>query len=204
VPSAPRPGPRKLPQQERSRALYEAILIACAELLEREGPDFTLAQVATRAGVAAGSFYQFFPDRRALVGALIDRQIAADRAELEALRAVPDVSPEALPELLVSGVLRLYGARPKAMASMVALLHELDRASDVQALSDEFCAVVSTHLQRHQPARSPADCLAAARAAIHALLGIVRQAVTDDPTKLTSDPTLRRRLQAIAQAALST
>lgn len=203
VPRAARPGPRKLPQQERSRAVYEAILSACAELLEREGPGFTLAQVAARAGVAAGSFYQFFPDRRALVGALIDRQLDADRVELTAFRALPAIAPENLPEVLVSGVLRLYGARPKSMAAMVALLHELGRAGDVQSLSDEFCVALSTHLQRHRPSSAPADCLGAARAAMYALLGIVRQTATDDPTKLTSDSTLRERLIAVARAALA-
>lgn len=184
--------------------MYEAILTACAEILDREGPSFTLAQVASRAGVAAGSFYQFFPDRRALVAALIDRQIEVDRNELAAFRALPAVTLDQLPDVLVSGVLRLYGARPRAMAAMVALLHELGRAGDVQALSQEFCAAVAEHLQRHRPARPAADCLEAARAAVFALLGIVRHAIAAEPEKrLDSDPAFRARLLVMARAALS-
>ena len=203
MPRAPRPGPRKLPRQERSRAAYEGILIAASEILDREGPAFTLAQVAVRAGVSPGTFYQYFPDRHALVAALIDRQIAEDRAQLAAFRALPAAAPEELPDLLVSGVLRLYGARPKSMATMVALLHELGRANDVQALSQEFCAVVSDHLQHHRPSSTPSECLAAARTAVFALLGIVRQAVTENPENLTADPALRERLIVVARAALS-
>ena len=183
--------------------MFDAILVAAAELLEREGTDFTLAQVAARAGVAAGSFYQYFPDRRALVAALIDRQLAHDRAQLAEFRSLSSVTPDALPDLLVSGVLRLYGARPKSMAAMVALLHELGRDGDVRALSEEFCAALSDHLQRQQVTRAPADCLGAARAAVFALLGIVRQAVTEDPEKLAGDPAFRERLVTVARAALS-
>ena len=183
--------------------MFDAILVAAAELLEREGTDFTLAQVAARAGVAAGSFYQYFPDRRALVAALIDRQLAHDRAQLAEFRSLSSVTPDALPDLLVSGVLRLYGARPKSMAAMVALLHELGRDGDVRALSEEFCGALSDHLQRQQVTRAADDCLGAARAAVFALLGIVRQAVTEDPEKLAGDPAFRERLVTVARAALS-
>ncbi|HTU64051.1 MAG TPA: helix-turn-helix domain-containing protein, partial [Polyangiales bacterium] len=86
MPRAPRPEPRKLPQQERSRALYDAILTAAAELLDSDGPELTLAEVATRAGVSSGSLYQYFPDRPALIAALIDRQLANDRETLRKLR----------------------------------------------------------------------------------------------------------------------
>ena len=203
MPRAPRPGPRKLPRQERSRAAYDSILVAAAESLEREGATFTLAQVAARAGVSPGTFYQYFPDRRALVAALIDRQIAEDRAELAAFRELPVLAPEELPEVLVSGVLRLYGARPRSMASMVALLHELGRAGDVQMLAQELCVVVSDHLQHNRPASDPSECLVAARAAIFALLGIVRQAVAENPANLTADAALRGRLVAVVRAALA-
>lgn len=203
MPRAPRPGPRKLPRQERSRAAYDSILVAAAESLEREGATFTLAQVAARAGVSPGTFYQYFPDRRALVAALIDRQIAEDRAEVAAFRDLPVLAPEELPEVLVSGVLRLYGARPRSMASMVALLDELGRAGDVQILAQELCVVVSDHLQHHRPASDPSECLVAARAAIFALLGVVRQAVAENPANLTADAALRRRLVAVVRAALA-
>ncbi len=201
--SDPRPAPRKLPRQERSRALYEAILVAAAELLEKHGPGFTLAEVAARAGVGSGSFYQYFPDRPALIGALIDRQLAADRAMLDVLRGTPESEPIDLPELLVTGVLKLYGSRPKSMASMVALLHELGRDGDVAALVEEFCDALAARLAREQPSSDRAACLDAARGAVYALLGIVRQAARDTPERLAGDAAFRVRLVAVARAALT-
>jgi AcrR family transcriptional regulator len=182
--------------------LYEAILVAAEQLLEQQGPGFTLAEVAARAGVGAGSFYQYFPDRPALIGALIDRQIAADRATLDALRGTP-AEPSDLPELLVTSVLTLYGARPKAMASMVALLHELGRDSDVAALIEECCDAVATWVEREEPRSDRAACLDAARGAVYALLGVVRQTARDTPERLTGDEAFRGRLVAVARAALT-
>jgi AcrR family transcriptional regulator len=177
--------------------------VAAEELLEKQGPGFTLAEVAARAGVGAGSFYQYFPDRAALIGALIDRQLAADRAMLDVLRHAPEPTFQDLPELLVSGVLKLYAQRPKAMASMVTLLHELGRDGDVTALIEELCEVLAAHLGRAYPSSAQATCLDASRSALYALLGVVRQAAQDVPERLSGDVTFRARLLAITRAALT-
>jgi len=201
MPRAPRPEPRKLPQQQRSRALYDAILTAAADLLENVGPELTLSEVATRAGVSSGSLYQYFPDRPALIAALIDRQLAHDRDTLRQLREA-EVGKESLPQLLVDGLLGLYGSRPRSMVHMVTLLRELGRDADVQQLTEEFCDSLAQRLHDEQPALSTATCRDAARSAVFALLGVVRQVALDTPARLASDPNLRARLLAIASAAL--
>ncbi|MDP2271615.1 MAG: TetR/AcrR family transcriptional regulator [Archangium sp.] len=65
--------PRKAPTQERSRQLVEALMQATARILEREGWDaLTTNRVASEAGVSVGSLYQYFPNRDALVSALVE------------------------------------------------------------------------------------------------------------------------------------
>ena len=66
-----RSGPlRRLPVQERSAARVERMLDVCAALVDELGYEaLTTTLVAERAGVAIGSVYQFFPDKRALVQA---------------------------------------------------------------------------------------------------------------------------------------
>src|SRR5918997_2384586 len=54
------------------------MLDACAELVDEVGYDgLTTTLLAERAGVAIGSVYQFFPDKRAIVQALTLRNLEA-------------------------------------------------------------------------------------------------------------------------------
>ena len=74
-----RPGPlRRVPVQGRSVARVSRMLDACAELVDEVGYEgLTTTLLAERAGVAIGSVYQFFPDKRAIVQALTLRNIEA-------------------------------------------------------------------------------------------------------------------------------
>src|SRR5690349_13701276 len=59
------------------------MLEACAALIEELGYDgVTTTLIAERAGVAVGSLYQFFPDKRAVVQALTQRNLEHFMAEM--------------------------------------------------------------------------------------------------------------------------
>src|SRR5256885_9800230 len=61
------------------------MLDACAELVDEMGYEaLTTTLLAERAGVAIGSVYQFFPDKRAIVQALAMRNLEAYLARLAA------------------------------------------------------------------------------------------------------------------------
>ncbi|MCT2586559.1 TetR family transcriptional regulator [Actinophytocola sp. S1-96] len=60
------------------------MLGACAELVDELGYDgVTTTLIAERAGVAVGSLYQFFPDKRAVVQALTKRNLDQFTAEID-------------------------------------------------------------------------------------------------------------------------
>jgi AcrR family transcriptional regulator len=78
--ASPSPGGplRRVPVQGRSLARVNRMLDACAVLLDEVGYEgLTTTLVADRAGVAIGSLYQFFPDKRAIVQALAMRNLEA-------------------------------------------------------------------------------------------------------------------------------
>jgi AcrR family transcriptional regulator len=79
VSSATNVGPlRRVPVQGRSVARVARMLDACAELVDEIGYEsLTTTVLAERAGVAIGSIYQFFPDKRAVVQALTLRSLEA-------------------------------------------------------------------------------------------------------------------------------
>ncbi|GLX96284.1 TetR family transcriptional regulator [Herbidospora sp. NBRC 101105] len=67
---------RRQPTQRRSARRVERMLDACAELLDEVGYDgLSTTRIAERAGVAIGSVYQFFPDKRAISQALTRRNV---------------------------------------------------------------------------------------------------------------------------------
>ncbi|MGW5642950.1 TetR family transcriptional regulator [Saccharopolyspora sp. NPDC003752] len=67
---------RRKPVQQRSAQRVEKMLSACAELIDEVGYDgLTTTLIAERAGVAVGSLYQFFPDKRAVVQELTLRNL---------------------------------------------------------------------------------------------------------------------------------
>jgi AcrR family transcriptional regulator len=68
--------PRKRPRQARSRATVDTVLEATARVLVKRGFDgLTTNLVAEAAGVSIGSLYQYFPNKEALVGALIEKHV---------------------------------------------------------------------------------------------------------------------------------
>ena len=81
---------RRKPVQQRSAQRVEKMLEACAQLIDEVGYDgLTTTLIAERAGVAVGSLYQFFPDKRAVVQELtlrnLDRFVRTVSARFEQL-----------------------------------------------------------------------------------------------------------------------
>jgi len=78
--------PRKSPVQARSTATIDALHIAAIQVLTREGLSrCTTTRVAARAGISVGSLYQYYPNRDALLAAVLERHLdgvagAVDRA----------------------------------------------------------------------------------------------------------------------------
>ena len=99
--------PRKLPIQARSIATRDAIIEAAAQILARGGlPAFTTNAVAERAGVSIGSLYQYFPNKDALMMALIARQQAERAARVTSVLVdVQDLPLEQAVRLLIKAAI---------------------------------------------------------------------------------------------------
>jgi len=74
---------RKSPVQARSTATVEAIFEATVQVLLQSGPErLTTIRVAARAGVSVGTLYQYYPNKQALLFAVLSRHL---RLVVEAL-----------------------------------------------------------------------------------------------------------------------
>lgn len=75
--AAPTDRMRRQPQQSRSRAMVDRIVEAARDLLVADGLGrLTTNRIAERAGISPGSLYQYFPDKAAIVSAVVDRYSA--------------------------------------------------------------------------------------------------------------------------------
>jgi AcrR family transcriptional regulator len=143
--------PRKSPRQTRSADTVETILAAAARVLERESlAGFNTNRVAEVAGVSVGSLYQYFPNKSALIAALIDRHQGALAEAIEACVAAQQgrTLREALHALADLGIEQQY-RRPLLAA---ALDHEEARLPLGQRLRESeqrIGAAVATLLARH-------------------------------------------------------
>ena len=69
--------PRKSPVQARSAASVDAILDATLQVLLGVGKErLTTTRVALRAGVSVGTLYQYFPNKSALLQAVLKRHLS--------------------------------------------------------------------------------------------------------------------------------
>ena len=142
---------RKSPRQARSTDTVETILAAAARVLERESlAGFNTNRVAEIAGVSVGSLYQYFPNKSALVAALIDRHESALATSIETcVAAHKDRSlREALLALTDIGIAQQY-ARPMLAAALDHEEARLPLGPRLREYENRIGVAVMTLLQRH-------------------------------------------------------
>ncbi len=112
-------------KKARTRRL---LLDTALEVLATDGDAFTVADLAARAGVSHGTFYNYFADREALIAALVPDLISAFAADAAAEVDDPDpalrfarISARALAHAveapdLVRAALRLEGVQQALLA----------------------------------------------------------------------------------------
>ena len=96
APRKPHTGARRKPRADAQRN-RERILEIAKQAFTRSGSDASLDDIATQAGVGAGTLYRHFPTREALLAAVYrteveklaaaEKRLAMELAPLEALRA---------------------------------------------------------------------------------------------------------------------
>jgi AcrR family transcriptional regulator len=131
----PQLSPRKPPSQARSRATRQAIIDGAAQLIGRHGLDaFNTNAVAERAGVSIGSLYQYFPNKDAIMVALIQQ---TQRERAEALGAALAQSHATLFDL-VRAVVRAVIRQHQEQSLLAAAIDHEEARLPVAADIDRF------------------------------------------------------------------
>ncbi|RZU41662.1 TetR/AcrR family transcriptional regulator [Edaphobacter modestus] len=132
--------PRKTPVQARSSASVEAIMQATIQVLLKDGKaKLTTTRIAERAGVSVGTLYQYFPNKRSLLQALLKEHLDHVALELEiTCEAVQGASLARMAEAITSAFVR-------------AKFRNIDASVALYAVSDD---VEGTRIARGMHARA--------------------------------------------------
>ncbi|HVV87001.1 MAG TPA: TetR/AcrR family transcriptional regulator [Kofleriaceae bacterium] len=153
---------RKQPQQARSRAMVDAILDAAARVLRKHGyEEATTNRVAEVAGVSVGSLYQYFPNKEALVHALIERHDGAMWAVFtdHATAAIGRPFAEAVPAV-IDALFACHHVDPDLHRVLHQQLPRLGALALVQATTIRYRALVEDLLRARPDQHGRADDVA--------------------------------------------
>jgi len=151
--------PRKWPVQARSAASVDAILQATIQVLLHVGKDrLTTTRVALRAGVSVGTLYQYFPNKSALLQAVLKRHLDAVTSAVE--RACEEQSGRTLPEMVTGLITAFFAAKMKDAKTSTALYSvssDVDgaRISQQMGVRSQKAIVAMLSTARQPPSKEP-------------------------------------------------
>ncbi|WFU04638.1 TetR/AcrR family transcriptional regulator (plasmid) [Rhizobium sp. CB3171] len=126
--------PRKSPRQERAIATVDAIFEATIQVLLSDGLiRLNTTRVARRAGVSVGTLYQYYPNKQALLFAVLERHLVVLAGAIE--RAC-DENLNARAEELAEAVVKAYLQAQIAQAELSPALYRIALELDARALID--------------------------------------------------------------------
>ena len=165
---------RKTPRQERSRAMVERIIVAGQTVLLRDGYE---------AGISPGSFYQYFPDKDAILAAVIDRYAAELSRQLTAVLA--DRLHEPGPSLVrasFEGLLGVLTENVQFLRLVVEVLPRAQSGSWTGALEQRIGDLVSAYLSINKSQTSITDPATSAWILVRMVEHLSVQYVLEQPT----------------------
>lgn len=181
--------PRKSASQKRSRAMVETLLDATARVLTREGYDrASTNRIAAVAGVSVGSLYQYFPNKEALVAALVarhNREIlqlirnalkeVASRDLATAMRALVKAAVDA--HLVDSALHRIFAEQVPRMGQL----------AKIEALQRETFLLIRAYLEERRDEISVRDLDSATFICVTTAEALTHEYVINKPDALVDD-----------------
>ena len=185
--SKPRVAPRKAPSQSRAQATVEAILEATARILSRSGFEaLGTNQVAQAAGVSIGSLYQYFPNKEALVSALVERhaQHMADVVTEHVLTTGGSLAEDI--RGFVEAMLAAHCIDPSLHGVLLEQSPRLGRQDALERLDALSRGLVQSYLERHTDKLRKRDLGLASYVLYRAVEGTIQAATRERPELLAN------------------
>jgi len=178
---------RKQPTQARARATVDVILDAARLVLVQDGYEkLSTNRVAKIAGVSIGSLYQYFPGKRALIGALLERHIERIGPELREGRPAFDSLPvEQRIRRLTEWMVESHRNDPELHRIIVLELPRLGLGSQKIAQAfEQAIARTAAYLESRAAELGPQNHALSAFIVVHTIESLTKAALARDPQML--------------------
>ncbi|MCY1014542.1 TetR/AcrR family transcriptional regulator [Pyxidicoccus sp. MSG2] len=188
MPRSPTPTRRKQPRQSRAQATCDAILTATARILIRDGYEATNTnRIAQEAGVSIGSLYQYYPNKEALVMAVLEQHGARWLAEFEAgLNESASAPLTVAVRAIIQQILTLKRLHPQLDPLRYGLLPHLRPLGYVDTFEQQLFRLVRAFLAPRLEDIRPRELDMAVFIVVHTLEALCHAAGVDRPDYLTN------------------
>lgn len=167
--------PRKSPVQARSATTVDMLHIAAIQVLTQEGLSrCTTTRIAERAGMSVGSLYQYYPNRDALLAAVLEKHLTGIADAVE--RSCDENSGKPVRQMasgLVTAFLAAKLRDPRESKALYAVAEERGGAELVARMNARSVAAVGKMLGTAPDARFD-DPEMTGRIALGAMVGPIR------------------------------
>jgi AcrR family transcriptional regulator len=187
----PLTNPRKEASQERSRSTVDALVAATARILVREGFDkASTNRIAELAGVSVGSLYQYFPNKEAIVAAVIERHQQQIMQVVRGELAKATTQPIALGvRTLVAVAIKSHRVDPKLHRVLAEQIPRVGRLEKVETFSRENYGLFKAYLESRRGELGVNDLDLAAFICVSTIEAVTHNAVLHQPNLFSDQST---------------
>jgi len=175
--------PRKSASQKRSKATVETLLDATARVLTRHGYDrASTNRIAETAGVSVGSLYQYFPNKEALVAALVARH-NRELLELvrEAVKKVASLDLATAMRELVRAAVDAHLVDPALHRIFAEQVPRMGQLAKIESLQQEAFLVMRSYLNERRDEISVSDLDVATKICVTTVEALTHEFVINKP-----------------------
>jgi len=175
--------PRKTPIQARSAVTVEAIFEATVQVLLSHGAErLTTTRIAGRAGVSVGTLYQYYPNKRSLLFAVLEHHLNNVAAKVEA--ACESACHKPLAKMIEEMVEAFVDAKMERADISVALYRvsaDVGGPALIKTIGQRLRKAVEAMLQTATDIKSPPDKFAI-DTMLTAMAGAIRSLLEAEPS----------------------